>query len=519
VSNFSFWNNTIAIASAGKIIILNGTTGGQEAVFSGHTGSVLSVAYSSDGVYLVSGSYDGTVKLWDVQTGGVVKVFYGHTGFAVSVSISADCTRIASGSSDKTACLWDTQTGKCHCIINQESVKHVSFSPTDPKHLLSIHYDKIWQWDINGYQVGHAYYGSHVAFSSDGTQFAICSSGAVVIRNSSSGLIVTKINWMDASSPSYPCFSPDGRLIAVATDDIAYVWDITSSDPYLIETLIGHTEDITSLTFSSPSSLISASRDCSIKFWQISSSSEHPPVADPEPAFQSRIKSITLQAKDGIIITSESSGIVRTWDILTGYCKASFQTPAKNFHDADAQLINGKLIFGWCANLKIYIWDVAKGELLSVIERPDFSHKLKISEDGSRVFCMTTTLIQAYSIQTGVCVGTVMLESIGPAESFSIDGSRVWAYRPNFEDKGWDFGTPGSLPILLPNIPAYRLHPNGIMLWDTGLHRIKDIRTGKVVFQLPKRYGRPHDVQWGGQYLVARFSVTKVLVLDFSHVF
>ena len=99
--NLSYWNNTIAVGlSSGNIIILNAITGSQEAVLSGHTGEVRSIAYSLDGVFLVSESEDATVKLWDIQTGGVVKTFFhDYSEFSSSVSISADYTRIASGAS------------------------------------------------------------------------------------------------------------------------------------------------------------------------------------------------------------------------------------------------------------------------------------------------------------------------------------------------------------------------------------------------------------------------------------
>jgi WD40 repeat protein len=113
------------IWDGGNIIILNATTGIQTAILSGHTISVCSITYSSNGIFLVSGSHDKTVKLWDVQTGGLVKTFYGHTGSVLSVSISADCTRIASGSSDCTIHLWDIQTGECYCVITRGYVRNV----------------------------------------------------------------------------------------------------------------------------------------------------------------------------------------------------------------------------------------------------------------------------------------------------------------------------------------------------------------------------------------------------------
>ena len=63
-------------------------------------------------------------------------------------------------------------------------------------------------------------------------------------------------------------FSSDGRLIAAAACDTAYVWDITTPNPHLVKTLVGHTKNSISLVFSSPS-FISTSRNHSIKFWKI----------------------------------------------------------------------------------------------------------------------------------------------------------------------------------------------------------------------------------------------------------
>ena len=84
-------------------------------VLSKHTGLVISLAFSSDGIFLVSGGNDGSVNLWDMQTGGVVNTFSGHTSYIFSVSVSPDCTMIASGSWDGTIQLWSTQTGVSLC--------------------------------------------------------------------------------------------------------------------------------------------------------------------------------------------------------------------------------------------------------------------------------------------------------------------------------------------------------------------------------------------------------------------
>jgi WD40 repeat protein len=45
----------------------------------GHTRSIVSVKFSSDGALLASGSADKTVRLWDPETGEQLRVLEGHT--------------------------------------------------------------------------------------------------------------------------------------------------------------------------------------------------------------------------------------------------------------------------------------------------------------------------------------------------------------------------------------------------------------------------------------------------------
>ena len=511
ILDLSCWNNTIAVGSGhGDINILDAITGSQTTLLNGHTGEINSLTFSSDGKLLVSGSDDATIKLWDVQTGGVIKTFYGHTDWFLSVSISADCTRIASGSDENKIHLWDIQTEECYCTIEQQDrVDYVSFSPTDPQYLIFISNGKVWKWNANGEKISPICNGSHIAFSPDHTQFALCNGNVVTIHNSREIVAEFKM----PNDTKCCCFSPDSRFVAAAAGNIAYIWDITNSDHHPTETFIGHTSSITSLAFFSPSSLISASYDRSIKFWQIGA--PDPAMIDPEsiPPALAAIKSIILQEKDGVTITSDSDGVLRTWDLSTGLCKASFQTLARDLDKADVKLVNGRLIFIWYADETINIWDVEKGEFLMAVNGSDDLEDLKISEDGSRFFCLDTRSIQAWSVQTGEVISRVEIEYVSSAGSLTVDGSRVWACYSSSEYWGWDFGTPGSSPVKLSNMP--KLHFNGTLLWDANKSRIMDAVTGNVVFQLPKRFGKLNHVQWNGHYLVACFDSTEVLILDF----
>jgi WD40 repeat protein len=514
-------NDIIAVGlTSGDIITLNGITGSQVAVLPGHTNWVESLAFSLDGTSLVSGSYDHTLKLWDIQTGGVVKTFHGHTDRVHSVSISTNHTTIASGSNDKTICLWDIQTGKCHQIIKMQwSVKHVSFFPTNPQHFISISSGDVQQWDLDGHPIKSTYKGSHAAFSLDGTHLALCGGKTTTIQNSNSGAIVAKCP--TDKDPKCCCFSPNGRLVAVIAGTTAYVWDITGSDPHLIKAFTGHTSSITSLTFSSPSSLISVSNDRSVRFWQIGALSTDLVTSDPEltPSASASIKSVSLQAENGIAISSDFDGVVRTWDISTSLCKASFQTPAKGEILRDAQIVDGRLIVVWRWDGKIHIWDTKKGKLLQVVEGPqDSARDLRISGDGSKVFLLAGGFIRAWSVWTGEAVGEVKLDWSYLC-LLHTGGSRAHICFPNSLTLGWDFGVSGSSPIPLPNTSLERVgldFVGGADWWYKGLSWVRDTITGQVVFQLAGRYAIPHSVQWDGQYLVAGYKSGEVLIMDFN---
>ena len=383
---------------------------------------------------------------------------------------------------------------------------------------MAIFVDKVQQFDINGHKIGSEHIGSCVTFSLDGTQFALCNKSTVMVHNSKSGEMMKKFHMSSHThTAKHCCFSPDGSLIAVGVDSSAYVWDITSSNPHLIETFIGHAQEITGLIFSSPSSLISTSEDRSIKFWQIGNSSTEPTEPDSTSAtyHQGGVKSITLQAIDGVTITSDLDGVIRVWDILTGCCKESYQTPARGFQKGDVRLIDGRLVIAWYLDGNISVWDVTKQELLLTTARQLYM-QLKISGDGSTIFCMNWNSVSALSIQTGEEISQVEFDHGYSKGSLAVEGSRVFLRLISMHGNEWDYEVLDSF-TQLSNKPPTKVHPGGGILWDIGSSKVQDIPGGKVLFQLNAGLGRPIDAQWMDQYLVICFASGKVLVLDFSY--
>jgi WD40 repeat protein len=154
--------------------------------FTGHAGWVNSVAISADGRRALSGSYDKTLKLWDIETRREIRSFLGHAGGVNSVAISADGRRALSGSYDKTLKLWDIETGReirsfpCHA----DRVRSVAISADGRRALSGSDDNTLKLWDIET--------GKMLAeFSGDGpiTAVALAGDGWTIVAGEVSGRV------------------------------------------------------------------------------------------------------------------------------------------------------------------------------------------------------------------------------------------------------------------------------------------------------------------------------------------
>ena len=120
--------------------------------FWGHKYGVGAVAITTDGKYIVSGSSDNTLKLWDTNNGKCLRTFKGHKKVVKDLVITPDSKYIISGSLDNTLRLWDLNSGKClRTFEGHEDVIHAVAITQDGNFMVSSsRNNRLWLWRLEG---------------------------------------------------------------------------------------------------------------------------------------------------------------------------------------------------------------------------------------------------------------------------------------------------------------------------------------------------------------------------------
>ena len=416
------------------------------ASLTGHTDRVHAVAFSPDGHTLLSGSYDGTARLWDVATHRQIGIpLNGHDGEVYSVAFSPHGNVVATGADDGMVRLWDVATHRqIGAPLNGHDgeINAVAFSP-DGKILASGGADDgvVRLWDVASHRqigvplLGHSDVVYSVAFSPDGKILASgAADGTVRLWDVASHRQIG-VPLLGQGGVVYSvAFSPDGKILGSgAADGIIRLWDVatqqmTGSWPIY--------SPVFNLAFSRDGKLLaSGNLDDKAQLWDVAT---HQPIGNPFIGY-----SLAFSPDGKTLATGSYDHIARLWDVVSRTGIAALTSKNGGINSV-AFSRDGKTLATGSADGTVRLWDVTTrqqavalngraGTVYSVAFSPDGKTLAAGSADGTVRLWDVTTRQQAVALNGRA--GTVY------SVAFSPDGKTLAAGSTDGTVRLWDVTT------------------------------------------------------------------------------
>lgn len=241
--------NSIAISSDGQTLasgsddrtvsLWNLKTGKHDFTFFGQRAEVLAVAISPKVKLLVAGGFDNKITSWHLDTKVLLCPFlylnypYSHSGCISCLTFSADGKILASASGDQTIRLWGRDTGELKRTLNAHSdmVLSVAISP-DGQTIASASADQtIRLWSLNSYEQpriirGHSGWVTAVAINPDGNILASSSTdGTVKLWHIKTGQLIKTLD-QQSTGVFAVAISSDGEIMASAGTKTVKLWNL-----------------------------------------------------------------------------------------------------------------------------------------------------------------------------------------------------------------------------------------------------------------------------------------------------
>lgn len=428
--------------------------------FAGHNFHVTAVNFSPNGRYVLTGSRDRTAKLWDVRNGQVVRTFVGHAGEIYAAIFSPDGRYVLTGSTDKAAKLWDTQSGQVTSTFygHARTISSVAFSP-DGSYILTGSDDGTAKiWNLRGEEIqsfkGHTGGVQAVDFSPSGRYVLTGSSdNAAKLWDSQSGQIVRTFVG-HTSGISDVSFSPDGRYMLTGSyDETAKLWDSQSGQ--VVKTFICHIRSVYAVAFSPDGRYILTGGNKPTKLWESQSGQEIRTFA----GHTSDISSISFSSDGHHILMGSSDMTAKLWDTQSGQAIHTFAGHTAMINTVGFSS-DGRYVLTGSFDKTAKLWNAQNGqEIRTFVGHTSAIYDVAFSSDGRYVLTGShDQTIKLWDSQNGQAVRTHTLDghtrevstiAFSPNGRYVLTGSgdqtvKLWDNQNGqeirtFEHSGWVF--------------------------------------------------------------------------------
>ncbi|MBK7129307.1 MAG: caspase family protein [Crocinitomicaceae bacterium] len=325
----------------------------------GHSKPITCYSFSPDSSFVVTGSADNSIILWDILTGRQVRVFNRHSEKIYSLSFSPDGKKILSCSADNSAKVFDVLTGELRIHIHPERtyLDHARWSPKGKYIVVADDRDGIFIYDTLKGKLVNSFYRSYsimntqdiinadennILSANDYASFFLC--------NIITGDTLKQVEFDKAYQLS---FSPDGKYIAASSAKLfTQIFDATNGK--LIYTLKDGAEECdgcnTKHVFSNSGKfLVTMSDKIDGIVWDMATGKKIKSIS----TFRERPQSLVFSKDDSHVLLSFDDDVY-VYEVKSGKEKLHINQKGLSYYEFTAGPENSFLLSGFSNEAIIY---------------------------------------------------------------------------------------------------------------------------------------------------------------------
>ncbi|HBV21606.1 MAG TPA: hypothetical protein DEF07_07810 [Nitrosomonas sp.] len=355
---------------------------------------ILSVSFSPDGAYIVTGGQDATLRLWRTSTLKFIGKLQGHSDQVTSAAFSPNGEHIVSGSLDKNLRLWNTHTLESVAELkgHKEGVTSVVFSPDGTRIVSGSHDNTLRLWDATTLEPihdplhGHKDSITHIDYSSDGLMIASSSQDKTLRLWNAQTLEALgeplqghdDIVWSVA-------FSPDNtRIVSAAHDRTLRLWK-TENGQTIGKPIQGHEESVLTVVFSSDGeNFVSGGRDTTLRIWD---ANDHQPIhSQLKGGHKNFVASVAYSPDGKLIVSGSDDATVQLWDAESGNTAGKPMKEHTGSLNGVAFSPDGKWIVSGASDQLLCLWETESQTLVDIMTgHKDGIESVAFSPDGKYI--------------------------------------------------------------------------------------------------------------------------------------
>lgn len=380
------------------------TTGRERLTLSGHMDVVWACVVSVKADFIVSSSEDGTLKVWDVATGTERVTLSGHTSGVDGCAVSRKGDFIVSASSDKTLKVWDVATGRERFTLSghRDWVSGCAVSPQGD-FIVSASKDKTLKiWDsATGKErlnlVGHTDWVRCCAVAPQGDLIVSGSEdGTLAIWDVATG---KRRRTVSSGQITSCALGPQGDFIVAASlaDKRLRVWEVATGT--IRHILSGHADQVECCAVSPQGNLIvSASKDKTLKIWEVATGKER---LIPS-GHAAGVESCAVGPQGDFIVSASIDKTLGVWETATPTMRHVLSGHVDRVNCC-AVSPQGDFIVSASSDKTLKLWDVAtRKERLTFTGHEDSVTSCAVSSKGTFIASGSDdTTIRVWNAQTG----------------------------------------------------------------------------------------------------------------------